>query len=203
MPRVNLYIHTETNSPTTLVWKNYFAEYLPDWELRLKFAERILEDEPDHVLFPGGSGSKFAARLGKQKMNEIIHWVCEGGSYIGVCAGAYLAVSHLHISPLKIPDRAWERGLHDVILEKDSRFIVSNYHNGPIFESHPSVENWAYFKSEYLAEGGYYSMKDTPAITHNKLSHGQVTLFSPHLEKSSDETKSVLATMFEYIDSIK
>lgn len=198
---VNLYVHTDPSSPTIQCWENFFCNYLPGWTLRLKIAEDILQENPTHILFPGGSGSAFAKRLGEKKREEIVEWVDNGGSYIGVCAGAYLAVSHLKISPLTIPDRAWERGLHQVALLAGGKVIKSNYHNGPIFESHPEVEVWATFKSDHIAEGGFYRMIDTPAITYNRFGKGQVSLFSPHLEKSSKEVKMDLAQTFEYIDS--
>jgi len=180
--------------------------YLPDWKYKLCFAEEILNDDPEIILFPGGSGIAFAQRLGESKRNEIVEWVRNGGCYIGVCAGAYLAASHLRITPMRIPDKAWERGLHDVILETaknfDREFLSGvNYHNGPIFKEHPDVEVWAYFKSNFLAEGGYYDMTDTPAITYNKFGNGHVHLFSPHLEKSEDGIRAILADTFRNIYS--
>lgn len=204
--KVNLYVHSDINSPTTQVWESFFSHYLPQWEYRLCFAEDILNDNPDIILFPGGSGSAFSKRLGETKRNEIIEWVKNGGRYIGVCAGAYLAASHLHITPMKIPDKAWERGLHEVILEPvknlSEHTFCSNYHNGPIFETHPDVEVWAWFKSNYLAEGGFYDMMDTPAITYNKFGNGHVYLYSPHLEKSEDRIRNILAENFKYIEKI-
>jgi glutamine amidotransferase-like uncharacterized protein len=201
--KVNLYVHSDINSPTTNVWESFFVNYLPDWKYKLCFAEDILDGNPEIILFPGGSGSAFAKKLGKSKRNELIEWVSNGGCYIGVCAGAYLAASHLRITPMKIPDKAWERGLHMVHIEavqnlKEGHHVV-NYHNGPIFETHPDVEVWAWFKSNYLAEGGHYDMVDTPAITHNRFGNGYVTLFSPHLEKSDDHIKCILADNFRNI----
>jgi len=200
--KVNLYVHTDVNSPTTEVWKNFFQSHLTEWDLKLCFAESILDDNPDHILFPGGSGSAFAKRLGKKKSSEIIEWVRGGGSYIGVCAGAYLASSHLKITPLKIPDRAWQRGLHNVFIDKGGYNLTVNYHNGPIFEESEGVEVWARFRSNFLAEGGKYPMMDSPAITHNKFGAGIVTLFSPHLEKSSESVQTELQKTFEYIEQL-
>jgi glutamine amidotransferase-like uncharacterized protein len=203
MPLVNLYVHTDITSPTTQVWIKFFETYLPVWVLSLRSAEEILDGNPHHIIFPGGSGSAFYKRLGEAMGSRVIRWVDGGGSYIGVCAGAYLASNHLKITPLTIPDKVWERGLHDVDIESKDWNLTVNYHNGPIFNESSEVEVWARFLSDHLAEGGYYSMSGTPAITHNKYGNGQVTLFSPHLEKSSETAQKLLAQTFEYIDKLQ
>jgi glutamine amidotransferase-like uncharacterized protein len=200
---VNLYVHTDESSPTTQVWKSFFSEYLPEWELRLCNAEQILDGNPEHILFPGGSGSAFYKRLGNMS-TKIIEWVHGGGSYIGVCAGAYLAANHLMITPLTIPDKAWERGLHEASIQMNGKEHIVNYHNGPVFiMDFANVEVLARYNSNFIAEGGYYDMKGTPSITFNRFGSGCVSLFSPHLEKSSDEMKKELAKLFEYIDHKK
>lgn len=48
----------------------------------------------DVVLFPGGSGSKQAAAIGKKGREVVKDFVRGGGGYLGVCAGAYLCSSH-------------------------------------------------------------------------------------------------------------
>jgi glutamine amidotransferase-like uncharacterized protein len=198
-----LFVCKDINSPTTKVWQSFFVDYLPEWRLRLCFAKDILSVEPpQHIIFPGGSGAAFYKQLGTEKSSKIIEWVRSGGSYIGVCAGAYLASNHLKLTPLNLPDKAWERGLHDAVIEYQGVDCTVNYHNGPVFEDAEDVEVWARFKSNFLAENGYYAMCGAPAITHNRFGLGCVTLYSPHLEKSSPEMKTKLAKSFEYIHKI-
>jgi glutamine amidotransferase-like uncharacterized protein len=201
---VNLYVHTDESSPTTQIWISFFSKYLPEWELRLCNAEHILDGNPDHVLFPGGSGSAFYERLGSMSAN-IIEWVRNGGSYIGVCAGAYLAANHLMITPLTIPDNAWERGLHEASIQMHGTEHTVNYHNGPVFtlDDNPNVEIIARYNSNFIAEDGFYEMKGTASITFNLFGNGCVSLFSPHLEKSSDEVKEELAKIFKSINHKK
>jgi glutamine amidotransferase-like uncharacterized protein len=197
---VDLFVYEDKSSPTTQVWQSFFSEYLPEWDLKLCFVDELFERNPKHLLFPGGSGSAFYKKLG-DRSTEVVNWVGNGGSYVGVCAGAYLASNHLKITPLVIPDKAWERGLHDVVIDMNEQDHTVNYHNGPVFIEHSDVEVWARFKSNILAEGGFYNMEGTPAITHNTFCKGRVSLFSPHLEKSSPEIKKELASIFEYIES--
>jgi glutamine amidotransferase-like uncharacterized protein len=203
--RANLYVHTDLQSETTLVWRKFFEEHLPNWQVSYRFAEQILDEDPKHIIFPGGSGSAFYRKLGEERSSQIVEWVRDGGSYIGVCAGAYLAASHLKITPLVIPDTAWKRGLHETELSLAECPIFRvhervNYHNGPVFSDADNVEVWARFQSNYLAEGGFYPMKGSPAICRNSFGKGSVFLLSPHLEKTDDSARKVLAEYFEYVD---
>ena len=200
--KVDLFVHKDKNSETTKVWQSFFCEYLPDWKLNLCFADEILRGDATHVLFPGGSGSAFYKALGTENSDRVVKWVNDGGSYIGVCAGAYLASSHLKITPVIIPDKAWERGLHQAIININGKIYSVNYHNGPIFKTNPEgVEIWGTFKSNFIAKNGYFPMQGTAAILHNTYGKGIVSLFSPHLEKSSDALKKELAFLFGYIEN--
>lgn len=50
-------------------------------------------DQFEVVVFPGGSGSKQAAALGKEGRQAVRGFVESGGGYVGICAGAYLATA--------------------------------------------------------------------------------------------------------------
>ena len=50
-------------------------------------------DQFDVLIVPGGSGSKEAAALGPDGRDAIRRFVAEGGGYVGICAGAYLATA--------------------------------------------------------------------------------------------------------------
>src|SRR5687767_9260699 len=47
----------------------------------------------DVVMFTGGSGSQQAKALGEGGREEVRRFVRNGGGYVGICAGAYLACS--------------------------------------------------------------------------------------------------------------
>jgi len=210
LPIVNVYIDRGTRLETPLWWSEFFSEALSSWEVHWVSGKDILKGAPDHILFPGGSASVFARNLGKKRRKHIVEWVRNGGSYIGVCAGAYLASSEyhwsLHLLPLTIPDRHWRRGTKAVSIECIHEPLSSGTHqvlyaNGPVFENWESVDVWAIFKSNLIAEGGTHKMRGTPAICHGTCGNGIVTLFSPHLEKTPDMRKD-LANSLEYIAKI-
>lgn len=47
----------------------------------------------DVLIVPGGSAARFAERLGPGGLRNIRSYVEGGGGYVGICAGAFLAVS--------------------------------------------------------------------------------------------------------------
>lgn len=49
-------------------------------------------DRFDVLIFPGGSCSKQAEELGPMGRENVRRFVAAGGGYIGICAGAYLAL---------------------------------------------------------------------------------------------------------------
>ena len=112
----------------------------------------------DAVIFPGGSGSKQAAALGIEGRRQVCRFVEQGGGFVGICAGAYLAAANYKWS-LKIGDyktfceardipgigrkSMWYRGPSSTVemeLTIEGRRILGNrvgafpvrYHNGPI-----------------------------------------------------------------------
>ncbi|MFP6866280.1 MAG: succinylglutamate desuccinylase/aspartoacylase family protein [Roseibacillus sp.] len=112
----------------------------------------------DLVIFPGGSGSKQAAAIGAEGRAHVRNFVEDGGGFVGVCAGAYLAAANykwsLAISNHKtfcevreIPKvgrkSMWYRGKSSTVkmaLTKAGKEILGQiegtipvrYHNGPI-----------------------------------------------------------------------
>lgn len=76
----------------------------------------------DLLIVPGGSGSLQAKKLGLDGRDAIRQYVANGGGYVGICAGSYLASSQyswsLHLVNAKVFDRVhWARGTGVVELE--------------------------------------------------------------------------------------
>jgi predicted deacylase len=156
------------------------------------------------VIFGGGSGSKQAEALEECGREAVRDFVGNGGGYIGICAGAYLATSGYPWSLKMINARTispkWRRGRGSVKLElttagqeilgaRASQFDCK-YANGPIvkadeFPGLPPFETLAWFRTE-LAENDTPAgiMVDSPAIFATDFKQGRVVCVSPHPEQT-------------------
>jgi len=161
-------------------------------------------DGYDIVIFTGGSGSKQAATIGDKGREQAHKFVENGGGYVGICAGAYLACDGfswgLHVLNAKTPSAKWQRGRGDVKLEfteagqKTLGFPAGqmdvHYANGPILISAgdktlEDFEPLAFFRTE-LAEHDSPKgvMVNSAAIVRGKFGKGRVLVSSPHPEQT-------------------
>ncbi len=112
----------------------------------------------DLVIFPGGSGSKQAAALEPVGREAVRGFIEQGGGYMGICAGSYLAAANYkwslaisnhqtYCETLELPDigrkSMWYRGASATVkmdLTDEGRAILGDvkgqmdvrYHNGPV-----------------------------------------------------------------------
>ena len=176
--------------------------------LRRITTEEILDGElssVDVLIHPGGSGSKQGNDLGEEGRKKIREYVEQGGGFLGVCAGAYLATNDytwsLNLIDAKVLDRKhWARGTGTVQLElspsgkKFFQFKKSTldiyYGQGPLLVRRewddpkiPNYESLAIYSSE-IAKNGAPSgiMKGTSAAVRCKYGKGKVFCFSAHPE---------------------
>jgi predicted deacylase len=147
-------------------------------------------DQFDVVLFPGGSGSGQGKALRDQGRDVVRAFIANGGGYVGVCAGAYLAASNydwsLGILDAKVIDRAhWKRGVGEVDLEWTSAGRTAlaherthqsiHYANGPLLapagdEGIPDFKPLATFAGEINTnEAPAGVMLGSPAIIWGPL----------------------------------
>lgn len=157
----------------------------------------------DVVIMPGGSGSGQAKQLKPEGCEAVRTFVKNGGGYVGICAGAYLASSHydwsLDLINARVWDRAhWKRGQKQVSIEltPSGQEVLSNiqskfkiyYANGPLLvpdnqPNLPGYEVLARFDTEVARNGApAEAMTDTHAIIRSKFGSGRVICFSPHAE---------------------
>lgn len=158
----------------------------------------------DVVIFTGGSGSGQADALGEKGRENVREFVREGGGYIGICAGAYLACTGFSwgvgVLDAKAVSPKWRRG-HGIvemeitaageeIIGLPAKTHQVRYQNGPIIEPHgrddiPPFETVAFFRSE-LAENDTPEgiMVNSPAIVRGTFGEGRVVVSSPHPEST-------------------
>lgn len=162
----------------------------------------------DALIFPGGSGSKQAAGLGERGRENVRNFVREGGSFLGICAGCYLACENfpwsLKILDAKTKSSKWRRGKKVLelgftdtgkeILKIDRDAAPVIYQNGPIMEAAgspdiPDFETLAIFNTEVaLYESPKGIQEGSPAILVGQFGKGRVIGISPHPEQSEGLT---------------
>jgi hypothetical protein len=157
----------------------------------------------DVLVQGGGSGSKCGLTLKSEGRDQIRGFVKNGGGFIGICAGAYLASSHyewsLHILNAQVVDRAhWNRGGGTVKLNLtaggknqlavDQDVIDCKYNQGPLLAPHdkadlPAYQTLATFGSEIAKNGAPTGvMVGTTAVAAAPFGQGRVIAISPHPE---------------------
>ena len=160
----------------------------------------------DAVVFPGGSGSGQAKAIGPGGRSNVQSFIADGGGYIGICAGAYLALDNyewsLRLLPLDSFDRShWRRGNATLGIELEAAGVSLfpeaeermdiEFRQGPLMRPSENLEDrepaevLAWFKSGVGRNGADpNTMIDTPAIVRGRFGKGRVLLFSPHPEKT-------------------
>lgn len=173
----------------------------------------------DVVLFPGGMASRQFDALGEAGRAEVIEFVREGGGYVGICAGAYMAASDpyqwgLNLMDARIVDHDhWARGIGPVELELSQRGLevfgdfpgrrTLHYGQGPIVEPAkrddlPDYEVLGWYRTGIGVDGADPAvMVDTPAIICAPFGEGRVLASSGHAEWSSG-LESFLLRYFEW-----
>lgn len=157
------------------------------------------------IIFTGGSGSGQSKTIGETGVRKVRDFVENGGGYIGICAGAYLACEGfswgLKVLDAKTVSNKWKRGEGTVKLEftpKGQEILGFKpgehdirYANGPIYcaaniEAIPDYEPLALFRTE-LAENGSPKgvMVNAPAMVAAPFGKGRVLCSSPHPEQTA------------------
>jgi len=167
------------------------------------------------LVMPGGTGGGQAKALEPAGRDAVKQFVKDGGCYVGICAGCYLASTgydwSLDLLPAKVIDRAhWLRGTGDVKLEftadaKDwlkvtEPFAACRYANGPILEPLPGAKliALAHFREEFVPKGGTAGvMVNTPAVVAARYGKGWVIGVSPHPEQT-DGLKGVVPSAIRW-----
>jgi hypothetical protein len=158
----------------------------------------------DVVVFSGGSGSSQAEAIGEAGKKNVREYVRNGGGYVGVCAGAYLACRNfkwsLGILNASTVSSKWQRGqgFMDAEVTDEGRKLLGDvkgtfkvrYHNGPITKPADRTDVPAYtpitvFRSEIAEYGSPVGvMVNSPAQALGTFGKGRVFISSPHPENT-------------------
>eukprot|EP00051_Salpingoeca_urceolata_P009562 m.115924 g.115924 ORF g.115924 m.115924 type:complete len:278 (-) comp16360_c0_seq1:111-944(-) len=162
------------------------------------------------ILFPGGGGTEMANALGNRGLATLRSYIASGKGYVGICAGAYLAISHLHVSAFydePRPVHGKDRGDGNVTLALTDAGVETFpavspaelndtlvfYANGPVMQQDAKpvsplvsgAEALATYTSESVPIERHYhehSGHGRIAIGINKYAKGTVVISGPHPE---------------------
>jgi len=158
----------------------------------------------DVLVFPGGSGSGQSKGIGEAGLKNVRNFVSNGGGYVGICGGAYLACSGfswgLGILNAGTVSSKWMRGQAmldlelapagpDLLGDVKGTFKV-RYHNGPILKPADRTDIPAYttvtiFKTEIADNGTPAGVQvNSPAHVISTFGKGRVFISSPHPENT-------------------
>lgn len=159
----------------------------------------------DVLIHPGGSGGKQGRHLNAEGRDVVRSFVRQGGGYLGICAGAYLASNDydwsLNLIDAKVLDRRhWARGTGTVVLRlspagrrllrQDGDEFEVYYGQGPLLAPKhdpavPDYEELAVYRTEIAKKGAPKGvMPGTTAIARGHYGAGRVFCFSPHPERT-------------------
>lgn len=157
------------------------------------------------LIVPGGLSRTQATALGRDGREVVKRFVADGGGYVGLCAGCYLASSQydwsLHLLPVKVVDPAnWERGIKPLTVgltpagqaafdRRDAEVRVQ-YHNGPVLEPAAGAAGklipLAVYREEVTRKGAKEGlMVGTPAAVAGRYGKGWAIGISPHPEQTA------------------
>ena len=160
----------------------------------------------DVVIFGGGSGHGQAGGLQESGRRAVRRFVRNGGGYVGVCAGAYLATANYSwslglLGADSIDRKHWRRGKGQVEIEltprgrelfqrEGSGMLRILFQNGPILapadsDDLPPYKVLSWYRTGIGERGADpETMVDTPAIVKSPYGKGRIIAFSPHPDKT-------------------
>jgi len=178
----------------------------------------------DVVLFPGGMASHQFDALGEGGREAVVEFVRDGGGYVGICAGAFMAASDpyqwgLNLLDARIVDHDhWARGIGPVEIELSDAgkgvlgdfdgIQTLHYGQGPIVEPAgrddlPDYEVLVWYRTGIGEDGADPAvMVGTPAIVCARYGEGRVLVSSGHAEWSSG-LESFLPRYFEWAGGLR
>ncbi|NGX34381.1 MAG: hypothetical protein K1060chlam1_00734 [Candidatus Anoxychlamydiales bacterium] len=168
--------------------------------------EENWQDSTSIFIMPGGSDLLYLRKLKNEGCERIKKFVEDGGSYLGICAGAYfgseyvefekgndlevLGKRELNFVKAKAIGPAYKKPKFSYENHKGSKAVPLEYESEDSFQYLSSV----YFKGGCYFEGdnqldiiGRYSDLNLAAIVRAKIKKGRAILSGVHIECSSND----------------
>ncbi|MEO9593252.1 BPL-N domain-containing protein [Rhodopirellula bahusiensis] len=206
--RVAVYQGDGAGGSSTKLIRAFGEDSVDKFEIERITADEIVVGELaefDVLVHPGGSGGKQGRALGEEGRAAVRDFVQQGGGYLGVCAGAYLATNDyswsLNLIDAKVVDRKhWARGNGKVELQLSEEAVSFfgleeaeaeiYYAQGPLLGRRewddpevPDYESLAIYSSEIAKKGAPEGvMEGTSAAVRCDYGDGRVFCFGPHPE---------------------
>lgn len=182
------------------------AEFFREDDVWFASAEAIIDGRVLHMadifIMPGGADLPYCKKLNGEGNDNIRAYVEDGGTYLGICAGAYYACETLEYHKGREDEICGERELsfvpavavgsihdlarpYDLTLNSAAVITLQNglqgfYHGGPYFRLKGKAEILAYYDLPYIA----------PAVIRAKVGKGTALLSGIHFEVGPDELKN-------------
>lgn len=86
-------VYTGLGSSHSWIWSAQCLEGLGLLRAAFVGSGSVLRSRPDALVFSGGDGFGMAEELGEAGLDRVRGFVTSGGTYVGICAGAYLALT--------------------------------------------------------------------------------------------------------------
>lgn len=150
------------------------------------------------LVVPGGHAGMQRRALGAPGRERLVRWVRGGGTYVGICAGAFLGASTppwgLELLPVEALDVAhWRRGTGEVPVQPSSMAInelglpaegfTVRYANGPLLRGSGAEDELLRFAGDLPGcSPPARSPRGASAWVQGRSGAGRVALLSPHLE---------------------
>lgn len=161
----------------------------------------------DVLVVGGGSSSRQAQGLGEAGRNAIREFVGNGGGYLGICAGAFLASQprgerqYLGLLPVETSGNSgsvvttldWSDSPVGHAGTKKAKFS-----NGPTIipqDKTDDIRIWATFHEDPQIGPKRLLLKGTPAVVSGEFRNGRVVIFSPHCERRPSHANTFLVAV--------
>lgn len=214
-------IYQDYGCSNILPLKQELDRYFTGQAVQIEFTDAVniikqnaLNTDVLMFVMPGGEANPYRQKLQNQGNRLIYDYVVNGGTYFGICAGAYYACRETlfeeGIKNLEIIDSyglnliegraigtlfrqfgilpynktASSQTVAGILMKDDNQKYLSHYHGGPYFELDAQ-------KNQKI-EAEYDITIRLPAVVSRTLGQGKVILSGVHIENSAPALSKLL-----------